>query len=102
MARERNDKRSAGNAGGMVRLFETLTSAEAEVIRVRFGVGADREHTLEETSRRLSLAPETVRQAEKAALRKLRHPLKIRELKALAVEEPSARKEYAKMEILAE
>jgi DNA-binding CsgD family transcriptional regulator len=102
MARERNDKRCAGNSGGMIVLLETLTPAEAEVIRMRFGIGADGEHTREETSRRLSLAPETARQAEKAALRKLRHPLRIKELKALAVEEPSACGEYAKMKTLAE
>jgi DNA-directed RNA polymerase sigma subunit (sigma70/sigma32) len=102
MARERNDRESAGNTGGMFRLLETLTPAEAEIIRMRFGIGAAREHTLEETSRRLSLVPETVRQVEKAAMRKLRHPAKIKQLKALAVEDASACKEYAKIHNLAE
>jgi hypothetical protein len=102
MARGKNDKGSAGNTGGVFMLLETLTPAEAEIIRMRFGIGAAREHTPEETSRLLSLVPETARQVEKAALRKLRHPAKIKRLKTLAVEDTSVCEECAKMKKLAE
>ncbi|HAM50572.1 MAG TPA: RNA polymerase sigma factor RpoD [Nitrospiraceae bacterium] len=57
----------------ILRILQTLTPREAEVIRMRFGIGVDRDHTLEEVGRHLSITRERVRQIESSALRKLKH-----------------------------
>ena len=66
------------------RVLQTLTPNEGTVIRMRFGIGVDRDHTLEEVGRYLSLTRERVRQIEAMALRKLKHPLRLKALKRLA------------------
>ena len=53
-------------------VLEPLTDREKEVLRLRYGLGTDREHTLEEIGRRLSVTRERVRQIEARALSKLR------------------------------
>jgi RNA polymerase primary sigma factor len=50
-----------------------LDTREREVVRLRFGLGTDHEHTLAEIARRLSISRERVRQIEARAMRKLRH-----------------------------
>ncbi|MBM4137328.1 MAG: sigma-70 family RNA polymerase sigma factor, partial [Nitrospira sp.] len=65
------------------RVLKTLTPKEEKVIRMRFGIGADRDHTLEEVGRHLSITRERVRQIEAKALRKLKHPSRLRALKTL-------------------
>ncbi len=65
------------------RVLRTLSSKEEKVIRMRFGIGVDRDHTLEEVGRHLSITRERVRQIEAKALRKLKHPSRLRALKIL-------------------
>jgi RNA polymerase primary sigma factor len=54
------------------RALSSLSGKEREILRLRFGVGTDREHTLEEIGARFSLTRERIRQIEAQALRKLR------------------------------
>ncbi len=67
----------------ILKVLHTLTPREEEVIRMRFGIGVDREHTLEEVGRHVSLTRERVRQIEGIAMRKLKHPKRLRTLEIL-------------------
>lgn len=55
-------------------VLSTLSDREANIIRMRFGIGRDRAMTLEEVGKEFSLTRERIRQIEAKALRKLRHP----------------------------
>jgi RNA polymerase primary sigma factor len=65
------------------RALTALSSQEREVLRLRFGIGTDEEHTLEEIGRRFALTRERIRQIEKAALAKLQGRLGTTGLRAL-------------------
>lgn len=65
------------------KVLKTLTPKEEKVIRMRFGIGVERDHTLEEVGRHLSITRERVRQIEAKALRKLKHPSRLKILKTL-------------------
>jgi len=69
--------------GQLILLLKTLNPHEEKVIRMRFGIGVDRDHTLEEVGKHLSLTRERVRQIEAKALRKLKHPGRLKVLKVL-------------------
>ena len=58
---------------GIEAVLKTLTAQEERVIRLRFGIGAGNEHTLEEVGQRFSVTRERIRQIQAKALRKLRH-----------------------------
>ena len=59
-----------------------LSTKEKQILRLRFGIGEEGEHTLEEVGRRFSVTRERIRQIETKALRKLRHPRRGRSLRA--------------------
>jgi RNA polymerase primary sigma factor len=67
----------------ILKILHTLTPREEKVIKMRFGIGVDRDHTLEEVGRHLSITRERVRQIEEKALAKLKHPNRRRVLKGL-------------------
>lgn len=67
----------------VMRALATLSEREREIVQLRFGIGTDHEHTLEEIGTRLSLTRERIRQIEAGALRKLGQPLPGRDLKPL-------------------
>ena len=56
------------------RILDTLTDREAEVLRLRFGIGKRSDHTLEEVGQVFDLTRERIRQIEAQAIRKLRQP----------------------------
>ena len=64
------------------RALSTLSPKEKEILRLRFGIGEEGEHTLEEVGKRFAVTRERIRQIEAKALRKLRHPLRGRNLRA--------------------
>lgn len=67
----------------MIKILQTLAPKEAEVIMMRFGIGVERDHTLEEVGQHLSITRERVRQIEAKAMRKLQHPTRLRALRLL-------------------
>ena len=62
-------------------LCEGLTAREAKVLRMRFGINMNTDHTLEEVGKQFDVTRERIRQIEAKALRKLRHPSRSEELK---------------------
>ena len=63
------------------KILSTLTPREERVLRMRFGVGMNTDHTLEEVGLQFSVTRERIRQIEAKALRKLQHPKRSRSLK---------------------
>ena len=68
------------------RLLSTLTSREERVLRMRFGIGMNTDHTLEKVGQQFSVTRERIRQIEAKALRKLKHPSRSRKLKGFETE----------------
>ena len=63
-------------------ILQTLTPREERVLRKRFGIGENTDHTLEEVGRDFEVTRERIRQIEAKALRKLRHPSRSKKLKS--------------------
>ena len=62
-------------------ILESLTARESKVLRMRFGIGMNTDHTLEEVGKQFDVTRERIRQIEAKALRKLRHPTRSSHLK---------------------
>ena len=64
------------------RVLSSLTPREERVLRMRFGIGMNTDHTLEEVGQQFSVTRERIRQIEAKALRKLKHPSRSRKMKS--------------------
>ena len=64
------------------RVLASLTAREERVLRMRFGIGMNSDHTLEEVGQQFSVTRERIRQIEAKALRKLKHPSRSRKLRS--------------------
>ena len=64
------------------RVLASLTPREERVLRMRFGIGVNTDHTLEEVGQQFSVTRERIRQIEAKALRKLKHPSRSRKLRS--------------------
>ncbi|MDQ6989274.1 MAG: RNA polymerase sigma factor RpoD [Mariprofundaceae bacterium] len=65
-------------------VLQNLTDREQKVLRMRFGIGMNTDHTLEEVGKQFNVTRERIRQIEAKALRKLRHPSRAQKLKTFA------------------
>ncbi|MDF0605322.1 RNA polymerase sigma factor RpoD [Neisseriaceae bacterium TC5R-5] len=70
-------------------VLDTLTPREAKVLRMRFGIDMNTDHTLEEVGKQFDVTRERIRQIEAKALRKLRHPTRSERLRSFLDNEPS-------------
>ena len=80
---------SATNAGlreSTRRILSTLTAREAKVLRMRFGIDMNTDHTLEEVGKQFDVTRERIRQIEAKALRKLRQPSRADDLRSFLVD----------------
>jgi RNA polymerase primary sigma factor len=64
------------------RVLASVTPREERVLRMRFGIGMNKDHTLEEVGLQFTVTRERIRQIEAKALRKLRHPSRSRMLRS--------------------
>jgi RNA polymerase primary sigma factor len=64
------------------RVLASLTPREERILRMRFGIGMNSDHTLEEVGQQFSVTRERIRQIEAKALRKLKHPSRARDLRS--------------------
>ena len=64
------------------RVLASLTPREERILRMRFGIGMNSDHTLEEVGHKFSVTRERIRQIEAKALRKLKHPTRSRVLRS--------------------
>ncbi len=75
---------SAALAEATEEVLKNLTDREQKVLRMRFGIGMNTDHTLEEVGKQFGVTRERIRQIEAKALRKLRHPSRAQKLKTFA------------------
>lgn len=67
------------------KILSSLTPREERVLRMRFGIGMNTDHTLEEVGQQFSVTRERIRQIEAKALRKLRHPSRSKRLRGFSI-----------------
>ena len=72
----------SGLTGATSDILDSLTEREAKVIRMRFGIGMNNAHTLEEVGKQFDVTRERIRQIEAKALRKMRHPTRSERLRS--------------------
>ncbi len=75
---------NAALAEATLEVLGQLTEREQKVLRMRFGIGMNTDHTLEEVGKQFGVTRERIRQIEAKALRKLRHPSRAKKLKTFA------------------
>ncbi len=73
---------TSGLKGATDEILESLTEREAKVLQMRFGIGMNTDHTLEEVGKQFDVTRERIRQIEAKALRKLRHPSRSEHLRS--------------------
>ena len=73
---------NSGLSEAMQNILSTLTAREAKVLRMRFGIDMNTDHTLEEVGKQFDVTRERIRQIEAKALRKLRHPSRSEDLRS--------------------
>jgi RNA polymerase primary sigma factor len=66
----------------ITRILGSLTPREERVLRMRFGIGMNSDHTLEEVGQQFNVTRERIRQIEAKALRKLKHPTRSKKLRS--------------------
>ncbi len=69
-----------------LKVLDSLTAREAKVLRMRFGIDMNTDHTLEEVGKQFDVTRERIRQIEAKALRKLRHPSRSEQLRSFLLE----------------
>lgn len=72
----------SGLTGTVQEVLAGLTPREAKVLRMRFGIDMNTDHTLEEVGKQFDVTRERIRQIEAKALRKLRHPTRSEQLRS--------------------
>ena len=75
---------NTGQAPTLDQILATLSPKEEKVIRLRFGIGCEREHTLVEIGQEFGITGARIRQIEAKALRQLRHPVRSVHLRKLS------------------
>ena len=73
---------TSGLTGATESILDSLTERESKVIRMRFGIGLNTDHTLEEVGKQFDVTRERIRQIEAKALRKMRHPTRSEKLRS--------------------
>jgi RNA polymerase primary sigma factor len=76
-----------GLSESVQKVLGSLTPREAKVLRMRFGINMNTDHTLEEVGKQFDVTRERIRQIEAKALRKLRHPSRAEQLRSFLEEQ---------------
>jgi|TARA_Y100000294_G_C8464308_1_gene300013 RNA polymerase primary sigma factor len=78
-------------------ILSTLTPREEKILRMRFGIGMNTDHTLEEVGRKFFVTRDRIRQIEARALRKLKHPSRSKQLMEAGAQDVFTRVDFKKI-----